>query len=68
MTNENLEYIAKSGLKALRDALVVGGITYLICEAGDNTIDESVLKAKIAGGFLGIVDYGARLLEKYVQV
>ena len=57
--------ISKDGIKTVRDGLVIGAITYLICEAGDNTINESVLKAEIVGGFLGIADYGARLLQRY---
>lgn len=62
---ENLEYLGKSGVKALRDALVVGGVVYLISEAGDNTIDESVINAKMIGGIAGLCSYWVRLLDKY---
>ena len=64
-TLENITNITKDGVKAVRDGLIIGAITYLICEAGDNSINEAILKANTIGGFLGIVDYGARLLERY---
>lgn len=63
--NKNLENITTDGLKALRDAVVIGGITFLICEAGDNTLNETVLTAKAVGVFGGLVDYGTRLLQRY---
>ncbi|MBI2003930.1 hypothetical protein HYS72_00510 [Candidatus Pacearchaeota archaeon] len=64
--NKHLENIAKDGLNALRDAIVVGGIAYLICEAGENALDESILKAKVIGTVVGLADYGARLFERYL--
>ncbi len=63
--NKHLEDITKDGLKSVRDALAVGAVTYLLCEYGDQNVNEAVLRAKEVGVVTFFTDYFVRLLWRY---
>lgn len=67
---ENLTESGKDLLKAGRDALIAGGIVYLIRETGADTINyerilESIFVAETIGAFSGTVSFLGRTCERY---
>ena len=67
---ENFTESRKDLLKAGRDALIIGGITYLIRETGSDSSNyervlESIYVARTVGIFSGAVSFLGRTLERY---